>query len=518
MKNDQWEAIQVVFEKMEQACGQLGSPVSPIHSPLPSAEVSTMVGEEEVSSAPDRDQGHDVVEARAEIRTQLDFLRVKLAETLAERDCYLVLFPIVAYFDEHVQTRYLDENQLSWPPLQKELFQIDDAGELFYETVDDLLRKPQTIPFIYEVYYFCLNQGFQGKYVDNPVKISEYMKKLREKIPVVDLSRVGSASEETGQIRLVGSAIWYYLASAAVLVLCYLLLLVLARNWDPGSGALEIERAKLSHQQGSIRTKTKTEALPERKGSAQEGIKDRRTIIVKPIYHTTEKPRVIWQEPTAASLKPELETPPQLFEETEVTPAAEREIVPQYSRALPYVYSVQVGSFKYGQNALFRMGELQRRGIDGWVDLDTKGGYHRVLVGRYEHRNEALAMLSRLRESEEFHDALQVKVEMEITPAPQRETVPQYSSTLPYVYSVQVSSFKYRKTALSHSQELRDRGLDGWVDLDTKGGYHRVLVGRYEHRKEALAMLSRLKESEEFHDALQVKVETSGSTEPAGTL
>ena len=164
------------------------------------------------------------------------------------------------------------------------------------------------------------------------------------------------------------------------------------------------------------------------------------------------------------------------------------------------------------------MRELQRRGIDGWLDLDTKGGYHRVLVGKYEHRNEARAMLNRLKESAEFHDALQVKVETEITPAPQRETVPQHSSTLPYVYSVQVSSFKYRKTALSHLQELQGRGLDAWLDLDTKGGYQRVLVGKYEHKNEALAMLSRLRESAEFHDALQVKVETSGSTESAGTL
>jgi type IV/VI secretion system ImpK/VasF family protein len=516
MKNDQWEAIQAVFEKMEQACGQLGSAVSPVHSSLQSDAVSTMVGEEEVSSAPGRDQRRDVVEARAEIRTQLDFLRVKLAETLAERDCYLVLFPIVAYFDEYVQTSYLDENQLSWPPLQKELFQIDDAGELFYETVDDLLRKPQTIPFIYEVYYFCLNQGFQGKYVDNPVKISEYMKKLRGKIPVVDLSRVQSASEETGQIRLVGSAIWYYLASAAVLVLCYLLLVVFARHWDVSSGGQEIERAKLSHRQGSVRTKT--EALSERKGPAQERIKDHRTIIVKPIHHTTEKPRVIWEKPTVARLKPELENPPQIFQETGVTPAAGGENVPQYFRTLPYVFTVQVGSFKYRQNALFRMRELQRRGLDGWLDLDTRGGYHRVLVGKYQHKNEALALLSRLRESAEFHDALQVKVKMEITPAPQKETVPQHSSTLPYVYSVQVSSFTYMETALSHLQELRDRGLDAWLDLDTRGGYHRVLVGKYQHKNEALALLSQLKESAEFHDALQVKVETSGSTETTGTL
>ena len=514
MKNEHWEAIQLVFEKMEQACGQLGSASSLTQ---PAGQPPESYGETPTEEAsPAADQCYDIVGVRSEIRTRLDFLRVKLAETLTERDCYLVLFPIVAYFDEHVKTHYLDENQLSWPPLQKELFQIDDAGELFYETVDDLLRKPQTIPFIYEVYYFCLNQGFQGKYVDNPVKISEYMKKLREKIPVVDLSKVQSTSEKAGQIRLVGSAMWYYLASAAVLVLCYLLLVVFARHWEPGSGALEIERAKLSHRQGSVRTKT--EALPERKASTQERIKDHRTVIVKPIHHTTEKPRVIWDEPAPAILKPELETPPQVLEETRITPAAEGKNVPQHYGTLPYVYSVQVGSFKYRQNALSRTRELQRRGLDGWLDLDTRGGFHRVLVGKYEHRNEALALLSRLKESEEFHDALQVKVEMEITAAPQREIVPQYSGELSYVYSVQVSSFKYRKTALSHSQELRGRGLDAWLDLDTKGGYQRVLVGKYEHRNEALALLSRLKESEEFHDALQVKVETSGSAETAGDL
>jgi cell division septation protein DedD len=132
---------------------------------------------------------------------------------------------------------------------------------------------------------------------------------------------------------------------------------------------------------------------------------------VKPIHHTTEKPRVIWEKVTVARLKPELENPPQVFQEMGVTPAAGGETVPQYSRTLPYVYTVQVGSFKYRQNALFRVRELQRRGLDGWLDLDSRGGYHRVLVGKYQHKSEAIGMLSRLRESEEFHDALQVKVE-----------------------------------------------------------------------------------------------------------
>ncbi len=118
-------------------------------------------------------------------------------------------------------------------------------------------------------------------------------------------------------------------------------------------------------------------------------------------------------------------------------------------------------------------------------------------------------MLWRLQENKEFGDALQVKVEMEAEPAPPGETLSRYSHKLPYIYSVQVSSYRYEKGALTHLRELQGRGLDAWLDLDTRGGYHRVLVGKYKGRSEALAMLSRLKESEEFGDALQVKVETA---------
>ena len=89
---------------------------------------------------------------------------------------------------------------------------------------------------------------------------------------------------------------------------------------------------------------------------------------------------------------------------------------------------------------------------------------------------------------------------------------------LPYVYSVQVSSFKYKKGSLVRRQELKGRGLDAWLDLDTRGGYYRVLVGKYKDRQEALALLGRLKERREFADALQVKVELDGSSELSGNL
>jgi len=507
MKNEQWEAIHVVFEKMEQLCVHLQRPAPSKAAEAKKAEAAEGVPKEEI--APTTTEDFNIVKVRAEIRTQLDFLRVKLAEQLTERDCYLVLFPIVAYFDEHVKTCYLAERQLSWPPLQKELFQIDDAGEIFYETVDDLLRKPQTIPFIYEVYYFCLNQGFQGRYVDNPVKINEYMKKLREKIPVVDLSNIEATTVETGQVTLVGSAVWYYLASAAVLVLCYFLLFAFSHYWDPGFDREETGRASVYYKQRPI--SFQTAIPPGQEEPMRKSVHERRTIVVKPIRYIVAEPRGLWEEAATASVAVEKKMESQSIEKMEVTPAAVEETLPEYPQTTQYIYSVQVSSFRTKNRALTHSRELQGRGFDAWLDLDTRGGYHRVLVGKYEGRSEALAMLRRLQESKEFADALQVKVEMEIKPPPPGETLPRYSYNLPYVYSVQVASYQYEKGALTHLSELQSRGFDAWLDLDTRGGYHRVLVGKYEARSEALAMLRQLKDSEEFGDAVQVKVETGES-------
>ena len=408
MKNEQWEAIHTLFEKMAQLCGPLESETIPAKS---KGEEGVKARAEEVPPA--GVESFDIVGVRAEIRKQLDILRVKLAEQLTERDCYLVVFPIVAYFDEHIKTYYLAEKQLSWPPLQKELFQVDEAGELFYETVDDLLRKPQTIPFIYEVYYFCLSQGFQGKYADNPVKISEYMKKLREKIPVVDLSSMQTAAEETGQVKLIGSALWYYLASAAVLVLFYLVLVVLSQYSDLGFVHQEIDRPVLSQQQKVI--STRTAVLLGQRDMIRKSINKYRTMMVRPIHHTTEEPKVVWDEAASVKLERELEPAPQSFEKKEVKLNRQAPSSPPQLEKLAYVYSVQVSSFKYKKNSILRRQELKRLGFDAWLDLDTRGGYYRVLVGNYKERREALVLLARLKERKEFTDALQVKVELDGT-------------------------------------------------------------------------------------------------------
>jgi type IV/VI secretion system ImpK/VasF family protein len=223
MKDVHWEAVHETFTAMEKLLGDLQTLRDASSGPEEAGK-----GLDAAAEAEDT-----LVRVRGQVRDQLDILRSRLSETLSERDVYLVLFPIVAYCDECVQTRYLKAHQLSWPPLQKELFQIQDAGELFYETVDDLLMKPNTLPFIHEVFYFCLKSGFMGRYENNPTRRGEYMERLQMKIPVASTEFAPTAPPPLISLEKTRSPYWYYAGSGLVLMLVYLLLLAVGRIWDP---------------------------------------------------------------------------------------------------------------------------------------------------------------------------------------------------------------------------------------------------------------------------------------------
>jgi len=401
MKNEQWEAVHAVFERMEKLCGQLQSPPSSPHAEAPAPGSGGGTQAEEVLSS--ETECRDIVGVRAEIRKQLDFLRVKLAEEFSERACYLVLFPIVAYFDEHIKTRYLGETLLSWPPLQRELFQIENAGELFYETVDDLIRQPQTIPFIHEVYYFCLSKGFQGRYADNPVQINEYMRKLREKIPVAELASFDMPADTTGRIKPVGPLIWYYAGALVIIVVFYFVLRASSNYWDLGFARQDMERSHPTHQEESVRTETPAVSLQE--SPIQENTSQEVAASV-----TVQDPREEPQ-PMSESLERESKKAFQSFEAPEDPPAADQDSAQQFVNKL--VYTVQVSSFKNRQRAFAHVQELQERGFEAWttrVDLGERGVWHRVVLGKYKNWSEALANMNRLRETKEFQDCLPIAV------------------------------------------------------------------------------------------------------------
>ncbi|MDY0162852.1 DotU family type IV/VI secretion system protein [Desulfobotulus sp.] len=225
MKDSHWGKIHRVFRTRDRLFSSFRSPV---------ADAS----EEGGFPGSIREPGlEDLVLARAGIREALEGLREALSGEIGERDLYYILFPIVAHLDEGVQTRYMGPDLSGgWAPLQRELFDTDAAGVLFYETLEDLLLKPQTLPLVFEVYYFCLHDGFCGRMVSNPAKRQEYMERLRIRIPTADLTEifshggktVGPASSED-EI----SPLWLYGGALTSLLLFYFFLKFLGAHWNP---------------------------------------------------------------------------------------------------------------------------------------------------------------------------------------------------------------------------------------------------------------------------------------------
>ena len=228
MKNKFWKAIHEVYMKLERHCGK----PSRMETAAMASEDGMMAegGSMDEGDEMETVDAEELVSIRSDLRTQLDFLKATLAEQYSERDTYLILFPIVAQIDEVVLGHFLHKLHTGWPSLQKELFQIDNAGEVFYDILDDILLKPQTPQFIFEVYYFCLNYGFRGRHQDNPVKLRTYMKKLLGKLEQEQLETGMEDREENVVVSHKGSLFTSYLMAGGALVVVYFILLVAGRN------------------------------------------------------------------------------------------------------------------------------------------------------------------------------------------------------------------------------------------------------------------------------------------------
>lgn len=121
---------------------------------------------------------------RDDIRTRLDELRADLAKVLSEREVYQVLFPLTIHYDELVLRRLSPTEQTAWPLLQSERYGINDGGDVFYSFADDRLANAETPPLVFEVLYFCLSDGFIGRYANDAAKIAGYKAKLTARIPM----------------------------------------------------------------------------------------------------------------------------------------------------------------------------------------------------------------------------------------------------------------------------------------------------------------------------------------------
>jgi type VI protein secretion system component VasF len=160
--------------------------------------------------------GPNFVALRASIRERLQWLKGELATVLTEHELHYVLLPIIIYVDELV-TAITRGEASRWEPLQSELYDVENGGELFYGLMDDHLRKSDTHPFVFQIFYFCLSDGFVGMAERDPRKIEQAKLLLAARIPLAPPAK-GPEQERDQSIELVKFPLRYYAWAAAAML------------------------------------------------------------------------------------------------------------------------------------------------------------------------------------------------------------------------------------------------------------------------------------------------------------
>lgn len=160
---------------------------------------------------------------REQLLGKLTDLRASLRTLLSEKEAGMVLLPLVIHIDELVMSRLDRSGKSKWLLLQKELFDLSYGGEVFFDFANERLNKPDTPPIVFAVLYFCLSDGFVGKFATEPAKIEQFKRLLVERIPlppVVPKSEKKKRAKEAElpAVRPVNPQWFYVVAVACVLV------------------------------------------------------------------------------------------------------------------------------------------------------------------------------------------------------------------------------------------------------------------------------------------------------------
>jgi type VI secretion system protein ImpK len=140
-----------------------------------------------------------VVEPSNEIRPLADELLRQLEQAAAQLGCDSRLvreveFALVAFLDETVLSPQRDfPHRVEWErsPLQLTHFQMNLAGEAFFERLEAALREGEAGADVAEVYYVCLLLGFKGRY--NIYLLEEQLKQI--------IKRTGDMLRAAGRLR-----------------------------------------------------------------------------------------------------------------------------------------------------------------------------------------------------------------------------------------------------------------------------------------------------------------------------
>jgi len=112
-----------------------------------------------------RDFG-DLEHFRQRIRDMFaDLEREGRNAAIQSEDLISARFALTAFIDEAIaRSDWQAKSQWATNPLALEFFQTNNAGDEFFDKLDELRRRPDVKTGLLEVYFTCLTLGFQGKY------------------------------------------------------------------------------------------------------------------------------------------------------------------------------------------------------------------------------------------------------------------------------------------------------------------------------------------------------------------
>lgn len=186
---------------------------------------------------------------RSQIRTAIESAESEgVRRGYSPEDSRMAAFAVVAFLDESILNSS-NPAFADWPrmPLQEEIFGTHLAGEMFYQVVERLLNRKDSVDLadLLEVYVLCLMLGFRGRYsMSGPEALRPMIEAVMEKIYRVRgrsyvLSPSWAPPAETLQTRSSDPWVLRLLFGAAATFLLALALFV-AFSISLGSGASEL--------------------------------------------------------------------------------------------------------------------------------------------------------------------------------------------------------------------------------------------------------------------------------------
>jgi len=145
----------------------------------------------------------------------------------------LAKFAIVAFLDETIISSSWSQKD-AWlsDPLQIKLFETFNAGEEFFNFLNELSQKTSANKEVLEVYYLCLSLGFKGKYqLQSPENLRNIIDDLNlelhpEMYKAIDsISPNGKPRQSFVQTVRSGLPLWVYpLGALIVFVIFYVIM------------------------------------------------------------------------------------------------------------------------------------------------------------------------------------------------------------------------------------------------------------------------------------------------------